>query len=73
MNILNYLFEILLLVNRQIDSDKLFKFNCNPVTQYQNVEKGIQSISFYQVILGNDQNTSPANQRTDGSKFERTS
>ena len=28
---------------------------------------------FYQVIPGNDQNTSPTNQRTIGSKLQRTS
>ena len=53
-NILKYLFEILCLVNEQISSGELFKFDCNTVMQNRNVEKGMQSISFYCIPCRNE-------------------
>ena len=39
--------QILCLINQHTSSDILFKFDCNTEIQEQNVEKGMQSISFY--------------------------
>ena len=45
--VLNYVFEMLRLVNQQTTSDIHFRFNCNVVILSQNEETGMQSICFY--------------------------